>query len=181
MRSSHSRSPIDHQSNSSKSQIFGQLQSLFLIFFCCYITPPKFCSSTWIWIEFSSSMPIYNFTPILHPNSILPLSFLQRSPPHILYSPIYPAIFQNSNFALRTSFLHIFLTVTPNQVILTSEFIELQHVSLQAIYILMIVVFVWLYAWALGEFIFEADEWRLQDQVYEDLKIKYTRTLIFSF
>jgi hypothetical protein len=28
---------------------------------------------------------------------------------------------------------------------------------------------------------FEADEWRLQDQVYEDLKTKYTRTLIFSF
>jgi hypothetical protein len=51
-------------------------------------TPPKFCSSPWIWIEFSSSMPFYNFTPILHPNSILPLSFLHRSPPHILYSQI---------------------------------------------------------------------------------------------
>jgi hypothetical protein len=33
MRSSHPRSPIDHQSNGSKSQIFGQLRSLFLIFF----------------------------------------------------------------------------------------------------------------------------------------------------
>jgi hypothetical protein len=33
MRSSHPRSPIDHPSNGSKSQIFGQLQSLFLLFF----------------------------------------------------------------------------------------------------------------------------------------------------
>jgi hypothetical protein len=33
MRSSYPRSPIDHQSNGSKSQMFGQLQSLFLIFF----------------------------------------------------------------------------------------------------------------------------------------------------
>jgi hypothetical protein len=32
MRSSHPRSPIDHPSNGSKSQIFGQLRSLFLFF-----------------------------------------------------------------------------------------------------------------------------------------------------
>jgi hypothetical protein len=34
MRSSHPRSPIDHPSNGSKSQFFGQLWSLFLYFFC---------------------------------------------------------------------------------------------------------------------------------------------------
>jgi hypothetical protein len=33
MRSSHSRSPIDHPSNGSKSQIFGQLRNLFLLCF----------------------------------------------------------------------------------------------------------------------------------------------------
>jgi hypothetical protein len=33
MRSSHPRSPIDHPSNGSKSQIFGQPRSLFLFFF----------------------------------------------------------------------------------------------------------------------------------------------------
>jgi hypothetical protein len=33
MRSSHPRSPIDHPSNGSKSQIFGELRSLFLYYY----------------------------------------------------------------------------------------------------------------------------------------------------
>jgi hypothetical protein len=53
-----------------------------------------------------------------------------------------PRIFQNSNFALRTSFLDIFSTVIPNQVILVPKFSESHPLSLQAIYILMIVAFI---------------------------------------
>jgi hypothetical protein len=45
----------------------------------------------------------------------------------------------------------------------------------------MIVAFVWLYAWALGEFVLQLTYEDFQDQVYEDLKTKHTRTLIFSF
>jgi hypothetical protein len=44
MRSSHPRSPIDHQSNNSKSQIFDQLQSLFLFF---GVTTKS--SKGWLW------------------------------------------------------------------------------------------------------------------------------------
>jgi hypothetical protein len=43
-----------------------------------------------------------------------------------------------------------FPTITPNQVILVSKFSKSDPLSLWAIYILMIVAFVWLYAWALG-------------------------------
>jgi hypothetical protein len=38
MRSSYPRSPIDHLSNGSKNQIFGQLRSLFLFFFFFCVT-----------------------------------------------------------------------------------------------------------------------------------------------
>jgi hypothetical protein len=43
-RSSHPRSPIDHRSNGSKSQIFVQLRSFFLIFF--------FVLQNWSWFTF---------------------------------------------------------------------------------------------------------------------------------
>jgi hypothetical protein len=45
----------------------------------------------------------------------------------------------------------------------------------------MIIAFVWLYAWALGEFILRLTYEDFQDQVYEDFKIKYMRALIFCF
>jgi hypothetical protein len=44
MRSLYPRSPIDHPSNSSKNQIFGQLRSLFLFFFFFALHPPSLAS-----------------------------------------------------------------------------------------------------------------------------------------
>jgi hypothetical protein len=69
--------------------------------------------------------------------------------------------------ALRTSFIHVFSTVTPNQVIVVPKFSESHPLSLRANFMLMIVVFVLLYAWALGEFI--------SKPMNEDYKIKYMR------
>jgi hypothetical protein len=54
--------------------------------------------------------------------------------------PLEP--FQTFNFALQTSFLHIFSTVTRNQVILVQIFSESYPPSLQAIPMLMIIAFV---------------------------------------
>jgi hypothetical protein len=58
-------------------------------------------------------------------------------------------------------------------VILVPKFSESHPLSLWAIYILMIVAFVWLYTWALGEFVSKPMD--------KDSKIKYMGTLIFSF
>jgi hypothetical protein len=53
------------------------------------------------------------------------------------------------------------------------KFSESHPLYFQAISKLMIVAFVWLYAWALGEFILEP--------TFDDLKIKYMKNPIFSF
>jgi hypothetical protein len=65
--------------------------------------------------------------------------------------------------------------------ILVTKFLESHLLSLQDIPILMIVAFVWLNAWALGEIILKLTYEYFQDEVYEDFKIKCTRSLIFSF
>jgi hypothetical protein len=78
-----------------------------------------------------------------------------------------PRISPNSYFALQTSFVHIFSIVTPNQVILVPKFSKSHPIPLRDIYILLIIAFVWLYAWALGEFILKLS--------YEHFKMKYTR------
>jgi hypothetical protein len=57
MRSSHPRSPIDHPSNGSKSQIFGQLWSLFLFFSTCTKDFPKEFNSETIVDE--EGFPVY--------------------------------------------------------------------------------------------------------------------------
>jgi hypothetical protein len=69
--------------------------------------------------------------------------------------------------APKTSNIHIFSIITLNQVILVSKFSESHHVCLQDIPVLMIVAFVWFYAWALGKLILKS--------MYEDFKIKYMR------
>jgi hypothetical protein len=45
----------------------------------------------------------------------------------------------------------------------------------------MIVAFVWLYAWALGEFVLQLTYEEFQDEVCKDFKTKYTRNPFFSF
>jgi H+/Cl- antiporter ClcA len=92
-----------------------------------------------------------------------------------------PRTFHKFNFALQTSFLHIFTTVTPNQVILVPKFSESHHLSPQAIYILMIVAFLWLYAWAFGEFVLRLMNKNNKTKYMRISKMKYTRPPVFSF
>jgi hypothetical protein len=91
----------------------------------------------------------------------------------------YFSIVKTISKFLETSFFHIFSTVTPNQMILTPKFPESHPLSLWAIYILIIVAFVSLYAWALGEFVLKPMNEDFQDQVYEDFKINYMRLQLF--
>jgi hypothetical protein len=121
-----------------------------------FIQAPRFSHSI---CRLSLTPPILHITPSLAPNC-------KSFPPEPLqFSKEAPRTFQIHIFALWTSFLHIFSTVTLNQVILVPKFSESHLVSLQAIYILLIVVFVWLYAWPLGEFILKPTN--------EDYKTKY--------
>jgi hypothetical protein len=65
-------------------------------------------------------------------------------------------------------------------VIPVPKFSESHPLSLRAIYILMIIAFVWLYAWALGEIIPRLMNEDFRDEVYEDSRPNM-RTQIFSF
>jgi hypothetical protein len=53
-------------------------------------------------------------------------------------------------------------------VILVPTFLEALPTPVQTIHILMIVAFVWLYAWALGDFVLERTYEGFQSEVYED-------------
>jgi hypothetical protein len=137
----------------------------------------KFHFSPLFWINFRVSLHSASRPLDFCPNYILVLIFWHQSSPNIITLHICHRIFQihllalkdfqNSYFTLQTSFLHTFSIITLNQVILVPKFLELHPLSLQAIYILMIVAFVWLYAWELGEFVLKLSS--------EDFKIKYTR------
>jgi hypothetical protein len=93
--------------------------------------------------------------------------FTPKPSTHFVFT-ICPEPFQNSSFALRTPFIHIFSTVTPNQVILVPKLSESHPLSPQAIHTIMIVAFVWFHAWALGE--------SFQSRCMKISKIKRTKT-----
>jgi hypothetical protein len=59
-----------------------------------------------------------------------------------MYLQYAPEPLQNSSFALRTPFIHIFSTITLNQVIIVPKFLESRPLSFELIHILMIVAFV---------------------------------------
>jgi hypothetical protein len=78
------------------------------------------------------------------------LSFIPRPSRQFVNFKYTPRTFWNDHFAPRT-FIHIFSTITPNQVILAPNFSESYPFSLQSIPMLIIIAFMWLYAWALRE------------------------------
>jgi hypothetical protein len=84
---------------------------------------------------------------ILH----MSLSFIPRPSRHSVNFKYTPRTSWNDHFAPRTSFIHIFSTVTLNQVILAPQFSESYPLSLQSIPMIIIIAFMWLYAWALRE------------------------------
>jgi hypothetical protein len=162
------------------SQIYKEAPTFILIQPTARCFQQKFHSSPWFW---NSIYILALGTLILHK----PLLLLQivnpcslEPQPSSKYTPIN---FPKSRFHPWTSIIHIFSTITPNQVILVSKFSESHPHSFQAIHILMIVCL------SIREFILKLTNEDFQDQIYEDLqervygdfKTKYTRIPIFSF
>jgi hypothetical protein len=123
------------------------------------------------WINFNYSQPFFIYTPV----------FLYISPPNIIYYLICHQIFQKHRFR-HLNFNHSYLFNRNSEsgdscakILRITSCISSSYLYSYYFAICLIVCL------SVRRICFQADEWRLQDQVYLDLKTKYTRTLIFSF